>query len=426
MFNILKPILSVFSKKLSEREKEWKSVLVNSIPKLEGFRNRTKLWFHSASMGEFEQAKPIIEYIKKVYPEFAIIVTFFSPSGFEHQKNYQYADLVLYLPFDTIKNSREFISIVQPNIAIFVRYELWLNFLYELNKKCIPTFLVCATKPFRLSNFFLYKIFLRYSYNLFSVISSSSEFDYEYFEKLKLKSRLELNYDTRFDRVNQKLHAPQNLPFSKNDFSNHFVLVAGSIWDKDIKIITDTLRKIGSEISFKVIYVPHEPEETRLQMIEKFDSNTIRLSKLFSINSNNAQWMHILTKNNIIVDSVGLLLDLYKIGDVAYVGGGFNRGVHSVIEPIGWGIPVICGGNISNSVEAIQMRDSGILKIVENSEDLELYLKELYFNKVYYENLKNMTKEYFNKRIGSTEKIVSQILKVLEKQQINSFRGNNF
>lgn len=426
MFSFFKPLFSIFSKKLREREKEWKSVLINSIPKLEGFRNRTKLWFHSASMGEFEQAKPIIEYIKNVYPEFAIIVTFFSPSGFEHQKNYQYADLVLYLPFDTIKNSREFISIVQPNISIFVRYELWLNFLYELNKKCISTFLVCATKPFRLSNFFLYKIFLRYSYNLFSVIISSSEFDYEYFEKLKLKSRLELNYDTRFDRVNQKLLAPQNLPFSKNDFSNHFVLVAGSIWDKDIKIITDTVKKIGSEISLKVIYVPHEPEETRLRMIEKFDSNTIRLSKLLSINSNNAQWMDILTKNNIIVDSVGLLLDLYKIGDVAYVGGGFNHGVHSVIEPIGWGIPVICGGNISNSVEAIQMRDSGILKIVENSEHLELYLKELYFNKVYYENLKNMTKEYFNKRIGSTEKIVSHILKVLEKQQINSFRGNDF
>ncbi len=422
MFGFLKPILSIFSKKLRIREKEWKRVFSDSISKLENLQNRKIIWVHSASMGEFEQAKPIIEYFKKVYPEFAIIVTFFSPSGFEHQKNYPYSDLVLYLPFDTVKNSRNFISLLRPSIAIFVRYELWLNFLYELKRKGIPTFLICATKPFRFSNFFLYKIFLRYSYNLFTIIFSSSEFDYDYFKKLKFKCWLELNYDTRFDRVKQKIEASKKLLFSKADFPNYFVLVAGSIWDKDIKLITAVIKRVENEINLKVIYVPHEPEESRIRLIEKLDSNTIRLSKLNSLSSDKTQLLKIITKNNIIVDSIGLLLDLYSLGDVAYVGGGFNHGIHSVIEPIGWGIPVVCGGNISNSIEAIQMKDFGILETIENSKDLEFCLKELYFNKANYERIKVKTEEYFNKRVGSTEKIVNKIL--MEKSK--SFGGNNF
>ena len=401
--------MTLFSQKLRTREKKWKTIIQENLKVLNDLDGKKKVWVHSASMGEFEQAKPIIEHLKNNYPEIAIVATFFSPSGFEYQRNYPFADVILYLPFDTLKNAREFVSTIKPDFAVFIKYELWINVLVELKKQRIPVFLVCTSKPSRFPNCFLTRSYLKYAYNLFTMIFAVSENDFEYLEKLKLKCPIELGYDTRFDRVAQKIALPKNLPFDKSFLANYFVLVAGSIWDKDIKLIIEAKNKLTEQINLKIIYVPHEPTEERLKYIETLDGGTIRFSKLLGMIGENHRIDEVIRPKNIIIDRVGLLLDLYSIADVAYVGGGFGRGIHSVIEPLGYGLPIFCGGNISNSSDAVLLKNLDILKVVKNSSQLENWLSRLYFDKDLYSRISTKALEYFTTRLGSTKKIIKKI-----------------
>jgi len=400
----------LFSPKFRTRERGWKSLFEKNKKILESLKTKKKVWIHSASMGEFEQAKPIIEYFKNNYPDIDIIATFFSPSGYEHQKNYPFADVILYLPFDTPKNAKEFVSAIKPDFAIFIKYELWVNFLVELKRQRIPVFLVCASKPFRFADGWINRAYFKYAYNLFTMVFPVSENDFDYFENLKLKCPLELIYDTRYDRVAQKIASPKTLPFDRSCFDNHFVLVAGSIWDKDIELIVEAKNKLEAEINLKIIYVPHEPTEQRLKFIESLDPKTIRFSNLVSMIEGNHNIEDVILGKNILVDRVGLLLDLYSLGDVAYVGGGFGRGIHSVIEPLGYGLPIFCGGNISNSPEAVTLEKSGILKVVQNSGELENWLSKFYFDKNLLTKTSDEAMKFFSNRLGSTEKIVKRIL----------------
>ncbi len=358
-------------------------------------------------MGEFEQAKPIIEYLKNLDNDFFVVATFFSPSGYENQRNYKFADVLLYLPLDFPKQSRKFLDLLKPNLAIFIRYEFWLNYLLELKQRNIPTFLISASKPKNANNY-IYNKYLKTCLNLFTKIYPMDKNDLEFFVGLDLKVPIELAYDTRFDRVYSKIQIPDSLPIQKNDFGGDFVLIAGSIWEEDINLILEAKKLIKNEINLRIIYVPHEPKEEIIRLLESKDKNTIKFSQILErpVNLRNYR------EKNIIVDKIGYLLSLYSLGDVAYVGGGFGRGVHSVVEPAGFGIPIICGGQIDNSIDAINLKDFGALKVVDDGKSLAKALLDLR-DKRYYNEIQERIKDYFYERIGSTKKIVEYLLEVL-------------
>lgn len=358
-------------------------------------------------MGEFEQAKPIIEYFKKMDNDFFVIATFFSPSGYENQKNYKFADVLLYLPLDFPWQVRNFLDLLKPDLTIFIRYELWLNYLVELKKRNIPTFLVSASKPKKANNFF-YNQYFKKSLNLFTKIYSIDKTDFDFLVKLNLKVPIELAYDTRFDRVNSKIQGLDSLPIHKSNFGDDFVLIAGSIWEEDLKLILEAKDLIRDKINLRIIYVPHEPRENIIHTIESKDSNTIRFTQILKSQENYNNYLG----KNIIVDKIGYLLSLYSLGDVAYVGGGFGRGIHSVVEPAGFGIPIICGGRINNSIDAMNLKMLDGLQVVDNSESLAKALLHLKDEKNYSE-IQSKIKNYFAERIGSTSKIVDFLLKCI-------------
>lgn len=409
LYKSLIPVISSFNSKIKIREKSWKTVLESAIPKIASAGDKKKIWIHSASMGEFEQAKPIIEKIKNLFPDYFIICSFFSPSGYENQKNYQYLDVALYLPIDEYRNVKYFLDTVRPNVALFVRYEIWLNYLKELKERKIPIFLINATVPSKLfaRNNFLAKSFYRKAYSFFNVIFPLEE-DKLFFSNLGIKSQIIPIYDTRFDRVHFKIEQAKNFFLKKENFECYFVLVAGSIWKPDAELLVSAIKLLHNRIPLKVIYVPHEPDDYNLSHLKELVPKHILLSELMA-QEESSKVNEIIKDKDIVVDSVGHLLDLYSLADVAYVGGGFGAGIHSVIEPAGYSLPIACGGNINASIEARQMNAQGILEVVENPYQLADWIYNLFNDKVLYESKRTIIRTYFTQRLGSTAKVVDSI-----------------
>ncbi|MCX7908074.1 MAG: hypothetical protein N2560_00950 [Ignavibacteria bacterium] len=408
-FWVLKPLLIFFNKKFGEREKNWKIIFNKVTQGVSNPRLNKVIWIHSASMGEFEQAKPIIEEIKRRNPEHFIVATFFSPSGYENQKNYKFADSILYLPFDFFWNVKKFLDNIQPDIAIFIRYEYWLNYLYELKKRRVPTFLVSATQPYRNISWF-YKLFLKRCLNYFTKIFVMDEKDITFFQKMRLDVPLSLEYDTRFDRVYFNIQNLNNPILHKEIFEGELIIVAGSIWEKDAELIISTKEMLKDRVNLKIIYVPHEPTGKIIDFIENNDKNIVRFSNLLHFEENKR--MSLIKGSNILVDRIGYLLALYSIADIAYVGGGFGRGVHSVIEPAGYFIPIVCGGNVSNSIDAINLKNLGGLFLVQNEKEFVDTINYL-FDKKNYTKVSNIVKNYFLPRIGSSKRIVDILYKYI-------------
>ncbi len=408
-YKLLIPVISFFNSKIKHREKNWESILEAEKPKIVSAGDKKKIWIHSASMGEFEQAKPIIEKIKSLFPDYFVICSFFSPSGYENQKNYQYLDVALYLPIDDYRNVKYFLDTLQPNVALFVRYEIWFNYLKELKNRKIPTFLINATAPSSLvvRNNFLVKSFYRKAYSFFNAIFPLEE-DKLFFSDLGIKSKIIPMYDTRFDRVHLKIKQHKKFFLKKEHFGSYFVLVAGSIWKPDAELLVSAIKLLHNKIPLKVIYVPHEPDDNNLSHLKKLVPDHILLSELIK-QEGSSNMKEIIGNKDIIVDSVGHLLDLYSLADIAYVGGGFGSGIHSVVEPAGYFLPIACGGNINASIEAKQMNAQGVLEVVENPRQLANWIYNLCNDKVLYENQKITVKTYFTRRLGSTAKVVNFI-----------------
>lgn len=404
---VLKPIVVLFNKKFATRENKWKIVFQENLAKIKAKGQNETFWIHSASMGEFEQAKPLIEIIKKKKPNAFVVATFFSPSGYENQKNYPFADVLLYLPFDFLWLAKMFVDTIKPNYAIFIKYEFWLNYLYELRKKNVPTFLVSATEPFRGNNF-LYRMYLKHSLNFFNKVFVLDPKDLEFYKKLNLKVPIAIEYDTRFDRVFSQIRSAKSLLISKDELKGYFVLVAGSVWEQDLNLIFKAKKILGQNFEIKIIYVPHEPSDSIIELIEKNDPNTIRYSAIANL-INEEEKRRVFKEKNIIVDRIGLLLSLYSLADIAYVGGGFGKGLHSVIEPAGYFLPIICGGNIHNSKDAINMKENGTLFVVNNETECAKVIIELKDSN-YYNTIRKKAEAYFLKRVGATQRIINEIL----------------
>lgn len=382
--------------------------LKNEISKLED--NHKRIWFHSSSMGEFEQAKPIIAELKNRYPDIQIVVSFFSPSGYEHSLSYKLANVITYIPFDSFSNAREFVQIVSPDAAVLMRYDIWPNHLWELKSRNTPILIANATLRKKISHVVpVIKHFISSLYNEIDYISVVSEKDKNNFDALGLKHpRIEIIGDTRYDQVMQRsIESKMRQLIDSKIYFNKKVLVVGSSWMEDEERLLPAMVKLFSEFSqLLVILVPHEPTEDNLDLIEK-ELNGIASSIRFS-------YLHQYSDEKVIlVDSVGILMGLYQYAQVAYVGGGFGSGVHNILEPAVYGIPVIFGPKFYNSQEAITLVNECVALVGKNEEELYKHLKELLSNDIKRNQMGEKAYSLVRKNIGATERFIEILKEVL-------------
>lgn len=372
------------------------------------FQGKT-IWFHSASMGEFEQAKPIIERIKSRNQEIKIVVTFFSPSGYENQKSYTFADAILYIPIDSRSNAKLFIDAFKPDLAVFTRYDAWFNHLKELHKRGISAFLICGTMP--PNSPFLWKIFREFTgtlYSYFSHIFTAGSDETAIFQSLKLSSEILTSADTRFDRISYQVAlAKQNPILPENTFPKEaIVLVIGSSWKEDEDVFLPAIARLRSEKFdlVRMVIAPHEPTpETIANLLEKLP-NSLLLSEIIDNPLGTS------TNKTIVVDSIGKLLRLYAHADIAYIGGGFGAGVHSVGEPAGYGIPLASGVRIERARDAVALEKLGALTVVSSSEECYQWLKKMCESKAIRQNIGEISARYVQERIGWSDKITDRII----------------
>ena len=305
------------------------------------------IWFHAASLGEYEQGLPVIERIKLQYPNYKIIITFFSPSGYEVRKNNTVADVTVYLPLDTITNAKRFIQLAHPEMVFFIKYEFWPNYLNELKAKNIKTYLISGVFREKQAFFKWYGGFYRNALKTFDYFFVQNEKSKKLIQSIGFNN-VKISGDTRFDRVSSILERDNSL-----DFIDSFVtlgmtkmktIVIGSSWPKDEKILVDFINQASNDVKF--IIAPHNIKQEQIQELKKaITKKTVLFSEKENQNLSDYQVF--------IIDTIGILTKIYSYGDIAYVGGGFgNPGVHNILEPATFGLPIIIGPNYAHFAEA--------------------------------------------------------------------------
>jgi len=365
--------------------------------------NSKLLWFHASSLGEFEQAKPIISAVRKSYPYINIVATFFSPSGYEHSKNYKLANVISYIPFDSLSNAKRFINLLQPRVAIMVRYDIWPNFVWTLSERKIPTFIANATmKESSLRKLPFVKQFHKSLYDCFTHILTVSINDYNSFKDYgATKPLIAAIGDTRFDQVMMRITDAQNkhlLPSSVTEKKKVFIV--GQSWGDDEEVILPVLFKMQEqEKDLLTIIVPHEPTVEHLeQLAYELEDKTsfIRFSEI-----NNYK-----NEKVILIDSVGVLVALYKYAHVVYVGGSFKQGIHNVLEPAVFGVPVIYGPKHSNSQEAVELAKRGGGFIITDEKELYRILRQLLDNSAMRKQAGVISEAFVRENSGATERFL--------------------
>ncbi len=356
------------------------------------------VWFHSASLGEFEQGRPLIEKIKKDFPQYKIVLTFFSPSGYEIRKNYKEADLIIYLPADTKRNAAKFLKAINPKKVFFIKYEYWHHFFKEINSREIPLYMVSAI--FRPSQMFFKKGGGWYR----NILKSVTHF---YIQDEKsgelLKSIGFENYsvvgDTRFDRVSEIAASAPKFEEIEKIISGKKVLVAGSTWPPDEDILVEYIN--NSQDDFKFIIAPHEIGDDKIKtLISKLKVPYIRYTEINKAENKDAKVL--------IIDTIGMLSFIYQYADVAYIGGGFGKGIHNILEAATFGIPVIFGPKHMKFKEAVDLLELEGGFTISNKKEFAELLSTLFYSETFivYENSKLKAKEYVQKMSGATEFIM--------------------
>jgi 3-deoxy-D-manno-octulosonic-acid transferase len=330
------------------------------------------IWFHAASLGEYEQGLPVIERIKEKFPNHKIVLTFFSPSGYEIRKNNLVADVTTYLPLDTKKNARHFLSLVHPEMVFFIKYEYWPNYLNELGKLGTPTYLISGI--FRKNQLFFkwYSGFYSTALNTFTYFFVQNESSKTLLLELG-KTNVAISGDTRFDRVATILEKDNSLDFIEAFKNDTLTIVAGSSWPKDENVLVDYINQTSEKIKF--IIAPHNIKGEQIQELKNSISKKV---VLFSEKA---------TKNLadfdvFIIDTIGILTKIYSYADIAYVGGGFgNPGVHNILEPATFGVPIVIGPNFSHFAEATALVNTGGCICISNKKELIDAFSNLIANK---------------------------------------------
>lgn len=320
------------------------------------------IWFHAASLGEYEQGLPVIEKIKEKFPFHKIVVTFFSPSGYEVRKNNTIADVTVYMPLDTRKNAKKFLSLVHPELVFFIKYEYWLNYLSQLKELKTPTFLISGI--FRENQMFFkwYGGFYRKALDTFTYFFVQNENSKKLLLQLD-KANVAVSGDTRFDRVAAILEKDNSLDFISQFKNNILTIVVGSSWPKDESLLVDFINTNLYNVKF--IIAPHNVKEEQIQQLKK---SITKKTVLFTEKDHK----NLGDYDVFIIDTIGILTKIYSYADIAYVGGGFgNPGVHNILEPATFGVPIMIGPNYSHFAEATALINLEGCIAVSNKKELQ-------------------------------------------------------
>ena len=374
--------------------------------------NSGAVWIHAASVGEFEQVRPLIERLRREHPDIKIVVTFFSPSGYEARKNYSQVDAVVYLPFATRRKAKRFLDVLQPSMALFVKYEFWPAYLRELKKRDIPTYSISAI--FRPTQ----RFFHWYGKGALRLLHCFTHI----FVQDEASRRLLAEHgvhdcsvagDTRFDRVNEVLVATREhpdgrlLPIAQFVENAGRVVVAGSTWPEDEELLTQWCNEVAAFNDAKLILVPHEINEEHLHDIfQRFKGRFVKYSDISAMPSNLSR-VNILRRAKVmVIDTIGLLSSIYQFGHVAYVGGGFGEGIHNTIEAAVYGMPVVFGPNYHHFREAQGLIDSGAARSINNYNELESAFTTALEQ---HETIGAKAAEYVQSELGASAKIYEEL-----------------
>ena len=360
--------------------------------------NAQYVWFHAASLGEFEQGRPLMEQLKREHPEYKILLTFFSPSGYEVRKNYEGADIITYLPLDTIMNARRFLRTIRPVMAFFIKYEFWYNYLHILKYRKVPVYSVSSI--FRPEQVF----FKWYGRSYGRVLHCFTHFFVHNEISRQLLAKIGINEvtvvgDTRFDRVLQIKEAAKQLPVVEAFTDGHRTFVAGSSWQPDEDIF---IPWFNAHKDWKLIIAPHVIGEDHLQQIlSKIEGKAVRYTQASAEEVRDAQVL--------IIDCFGLLSSIYHYGEVAYVGGGFGVGIHNLPEAAVWGVPVIFGPNNQRFQEAQQLKTCGGGLEINGAADFQRIMDRFDANPQQVEADGKKAGDYVKGKAGATGKVLHSV-----------------
>ncbi len=371
------------------------------------FKEETRpvIWLHCASLGEFEQGRPVLEALREAYPGHAFLLTFFSPSGYEVRKDYPGADYIFYLPHDTPENARRFVAATKPVLALMVKYDLWLYYLQALQISGIPVVLFAARFTPKQGYFKWYGAVQREMLRLLSHIFVQDETSRKLLTETGF-SNVSVAGDTRFDRVAEAAEKAVEIPEIQRFSGGAPLLIAGSTWPQDEAL----LEAVWAEMSpnWKLVIVPHEVEESHLQKIERLFEGTITR---WSTGANPASQV-------LLVDTVGMLLQLYQSAAIAYVGGGFGKaGIHNVLEPAAMGAPVVHGPVFHQFLEAQGLIDAGGAVVIQDAETLQKALLFWMQNKATHAQAGEAARKFVEANTGATKTIVSFLEEAVLKKK---------
>lgn len=380
--------------KLTKGQKEIFPYLEKTLDKNGGY-----IWIHASSLGEFEQGRPLIETIRRIYPERKILLTFFSPSGYEVRKNYNQADAVCYLPFDLPGNVRRFLDLVKPQSAIFIKYEFWANYLTELKKRDIPTYIISAIFRPKQIFFRFYGGYFRKMLHCFTRLYVQDENSRKLLDSIGVRN-VSVVGDTRFDRVVEISNSTDPNPLLEKFVGEKFVWVGGSTWPKDEEIILDYFNRHPEQ---KLILAPHEIHEEHLQsIIARLKRPYLRYTQATEANVADADCL--------IIDCFGLLSSLYRYGKLAYIGGGFGVGIHNIAEAAVYSIPVIFGPNYHRFKEAINLIDNGGAFPIHDAASFESTIENFISNREALAQAGKSAGDYIKSHSGATAVIFKEII----------------
>ena len=358
------------------------------------------IWFHAASLGEYEQGLPVIEKIKIKYPNHKIIVSFFSPSGYEVRKNNTVADTTVYLPLDTVKNAKKFIQLTHPDLVFFIKYEFWPNYLNELKKQQIPTYLISGIFREKQAFFKWYGGFYRKALEAFTYFFVQNESSLKLLQRLG-KNNAVVSGDTRFDRVATILEKDNSLDFIETFKNNTTTIVIGSSWPKDEELVLNFINL--STADCKYIIAPHNIKQEQIQQLK---TNCVKKVVLFSEKEDK----NLADYDVFIIDTIGILTKIYSYADIAYVGGGFGHpGVHNILEPATFGIPIVIGPNYSHFAEATDLVNLKGCISIQNKEELSSNFLQLITNKSTRIEKGNICADFVQKNKGAVDCIMKKI-----------------
>jgi len=363
-------------------------------------KNEQRIWIHCASLGEFEQGRPVIEALRKQYPETKIVLTFFSPSGYEIRKNYEGADYVFYLPMDGFQAANRFLDAVNPKLVLFVKYEFWYHYLHEVKVRKIPTLLIAAA--FRKEQIFFknYGGFFREILKCFSQILVQDDASKNLLAGIGFDRNVSVAGDTRYDRVAEIASAARPLPEIDLFKGGSKLFIGGSTWPADEQIVQQLLPQLPAD--WKMIIAPHEIDAAHLKSVQVLFGEQAILFSEWKLNTKPE-------KRVLIIDNIGMLSSLYRYGDIAFVGGGFNKGgIHNVLEPAIFGLPVLTGPVYHKFVEAVALVDAGFVFPISDSTAAAIVLNAL-FDDSKRNKIKLGLDDFMQSHIGATDKILHLI-----------------